>query len=158
VVSLIGEKVVECRQEEGAKLAPTPVDGAEIILFQETIEKLLVEILRFMRVVALPADVGIKRVPVVVTKPLQGGCGLWRSAALRGQNVGPGGGGELRALGWSAGEVFRLIHLRSPGTLLRNSGKPRVLSAPIASLRPRLPFNALPAGLASRFLIGKNRD
>ncbi len=61
---LLGQEMLQSRQEKRAKLAFRAVNVAQIILLQEPHEELLRQILGIVRAVALPADEGVKRIPI----------------------------------------------------------------------------------------------
>src|SRR5262249_3533514 len=70
-VPLIGQEMAQARQQERAEIAFLAFDLAEVVLCEEPGEKLLRQVLRILRVVALAPHIGVKGIPIGATEPLQ---------------------------------------------------------------------------------------
>ena len=67
-IPLVGQKVLDRREEETAKPAPRRRSPGQRVLLQESSEELLRHVLRLARVGQVPADVDVQRIPVALAE------------------------------------------------------------------------------------------
>src|SRR5262249_31756718 len=60
----VGHEIVQRPQKEGAEFSPGLIYPTKMVFIDELREKLLGEVLRFVRTVTFPADVSVNRIPV----------------------------------------------------------------------------------------------
>src|SRR5439155_16930451 len=82
-------KMVQSREEKGAKFSFLSRDGAEGVLRQQPREELLGEILRVMRRVTALTDVSVERIPIGLAEPCQRVAGTGRVLASSRQRNRP---------------------------------------------------------------------
>src|SRR5207249_11246788 len=63
-VPLVGEEMLQRGQQEGAELALLTAEPFEVIPFEESGEEALRQVLGVLAPVAVPANVGVKRIPI----------------------------------------------------------------------------------------------
>jgi hypothetical protein len=89
LVPFVRQKVFQGGEEEGTKSPAGFVGAGQEIFFQQPRKKLLGKVLGVMRRMADPAHIGVKGVPVCLTKPGEGVAGRCGVRAAGGQNDGP---------------------------------------------------------------------
>src|SRR5262245_16480618 len=93
-VPLVGEKMFEGSQQEGAELAAFRAETFEVVAFEETGEERLCEIFRVLPSVTAPSHIGVKRIPIELAKFAQGMVRLRRRFAASRQHDRPASGDE----------------------------------------------------------------
>jgi urease accessory protein UreF len=83
-------------EEEGAEFAFAAINVGQVIFIEQAREEGLGEILRVVRIRALPPNEGVKRIPIGLAKILEGALGLFGGAA-RIEDDSPMRGHELDA-------------------------------------------------------------
>ena len=85
----IREKVLECRQQEGTKASALPIRCRKQIGRQHVDEELLRQVLGVSLRCALPADVGVERIPIHLAQSGQRFLALWRCPMSRIEHRAP---------------------------------------------------------------------
>src|SRR5262249_14773772 len=100
-VPFISEKMIQRREQEGAKTPALLADCAQGVARDKLAEELLGEILRIVRTKTLRAHVAVKRKPISPAQPLQRLPCSRRRPPPRRQHYAPVRGGKDRwHLGW----------------------------------------------------------
>src|SRR5437899_3499376 len=100
----VDQKPFHRHQQKGTELAALPIDGPEVILFNEQAEEFLREVLSIVAVLHALADVAVERIPIEAAQVFEGFARAGSVLLAGQQHLSPWGGDE--AARFQAGELL----------------------------------------------------